>query len=579
MSDPTTDGPPRSTRPEGHVDHLDDVEGTGGETPRDRRPGELGARELVRWTWRQLTSMRTALILLFLLALAAVPGSLVPQEAVDSLKTSQWKDQHPTLTPIYERLGLFSVYDSPWFSAIYLLLMLSLVGCILPRTLVYARALRAEPPRTPRNLTRLPDSAAWTSEEDADDVLDRAQGVLRSKRFRVRRDADAVRAERGFLREAGNLVFHVSLLVVLGGFAAGGLLGYQGGVIVLVGGGFSNTVNSYDDFNPGSLFRADDMEPFSFRVDDFDIDWYQDGPRQGMARGFVSHLTYRTEPGAPTKEYDLKVNHPLDIGDTEVFLIGHGYAPVITIRDGNGDVAYSGPTIFLPTNAQTFESFGVAKAPAARPQQVAVDAIFYPTFAQLDGQAFSIKGEADNPVVAIRVYTGDLGYDTGEPQSVYSIDTDRATLLRDADGKAITAQIPEGGTVTLPDGLGTVSFDGLQQWNRVQISRTPGKLVALGGVVVALVGLLGSLFIRPRRAWVRVVPVAGGGSRVEVAVLDRSTAGGAEEALERLLEALGAPAELDEDPLRDPQDTARAVGTGVGGSRVDSTTGKTEETS
>ena len=84
--------------------------------PSGTRPdgaGELAARELVRWAWRQLTSMRTALVLLLLLALAAVPGSVIPQEGVDALAASRWKEDHPELTPVYERLGLFSVYDSP----------------------------------------------------------------------------------------------------------------------------------------------------------------------------------------------------------------------------------------------------------------------------------------------------------------------------------------------------------------------------------------------------------------------------------------------------------------------------------
>ena len=90
----------------------------------------MGPLELARWAWRQLTSMRTALILLFLLALASIPGSVVPQEAVDSLRASQWRDQHPKLTPIYEQLGLFSVYNSVWFSAIYILLVISLVGLL-----------------------------------------------------------------------------------------------------------------------------------------------------------------------------------------------------------------------------------------------------------------------------------------------------------------------------------------------------------------------------------------------------------------------------------------------------------------
>jgi hypothetical protein len=123
-------------------------------------PPEMKPRELLRWTWRQLTSMRTALVLLFLLALAAVPGSVIPQTAVDAYAVSQWQEDHPKLTPLYEKLGMFSVFESPWFSAIYLLLAVSLVGCILPRTRVYWKALRAAPPAAPRNLTRLPDSAS-----------------------------------------------------------------------------------------------------------------------------------------------------------------------------------------------------------------------------------------------------------------------------------------------------------------------------------------------------------------------------------------------------------------------------------
>lgn len=73
----------------------------------------LDLRALVRWAWRQLTSMRTALILLMLLALAAVPGSLTPQERVDALAVTRWKSQHPGLVPLFERLSLFHVYGSP----------------------------------------------------------------------------------------------------------------------------------------------------------------------------------------------------------------------------------------------------------------------------------------------------------------------------------------------------------------------------------------------------------------------------------------------------------------------------------
>ena len=148
-------------------------------------PTDMNARELGRWMWRQVTSMRTALVLLLLLALAAIPGSIVPQEDVDSLGASRWRDAHPKLTPVYEKLGLFSVYDSPWFSAIYILLMISLVGCIVPRTAVYWRALRAKPPRAPKNLSRLPEHAAYTTDDAPEVVLERAAAELKRRRYRV----------------------------------------------------------------------------------------------------------------------------------------------------------------------------------------------------------------------------------------------------------------------------------------------------------------------------------------------------------------------------------------------------------
>src|SRR3954453_22658085 len=88
---------------------------------------------LVRNTWRTLTSMGTALILLFLLALAAMPGALLPQRSLNSLKVDDYITQHGWWGRLLNRLEFFDVYASVWFSAVYLLLFVSLVGCLLPR--------------------------------------------------------------------------------------------------------------------------------------------------------------------------------------------------------------------------------------------------------------------------------------------------------------------------------------------------------------------------------------------------------------------------------------------------------------
>ncbi|WP_435770054.1 cytochrome c biogenesis protein ResB [Nocardioides sp. SYSU DS0651] len=522
----------------------------------ERRPGELTARELARWTWRQVTSMRTALVLLLLLALAAVPGSVIPQEGVDSLAVTRWKDEHPRLTPVYERLDLFSVYDSPWFSAIYLLLVLSLVGCIVPRLFVYFRAFRAQPPAAPRHLTRLPVQASYRTERSTEEVLAHARAVLgRRHRLRAAGDGDDfVAAERGHLREAGNLLFHLSVLIVLAGFAVGGLWGYQGGVILVQGTTFSNNLTQYDDFKPGGLFRPSQLDPFHFSVDEFRVDWLREGPRAGQAQGFEADLTWwRTAEQDRPGDYTLRVNHPLAIDGTEVFLIGHGYAPVVTVRDGEGEIAYTGPTVFLPQDA-TFLSFGVIKAPAAQPGQIGLEGLFYPTFELVDGDPVTVFGDDLNPTLSMLAYTGDLGLDSGASQSVYVLDKSKASLVEE-DGKPFRVDLQPGDTVELPDGLGSVTFESVEPWIRVQISQTPGKEVALAGVVLALIGLCASLFVRPRRVWVRARPAdrgapAGdggdtmdgtdgtGGTLVEVAVLDRSGNGETDEVLAALLEQL-----------------------------------------
>jgi len=501
-------------------------------------PTDMSPRELARWGWRQLTSMRTALILLFLLALAAIPGSVVPQEGVDSLAASRWQEQHKQLTPIYDKLGLFHVFSSPWFAAIYLLLVVSLVGCILPRSMVYWRGLRAEPPDAPRNLGRLPEHRTWETDAEPDAVLTQARAALRKHRYRLAPAAPAtVSAERGFLREAGNLVFHISVLVVLAGFALGSLFGFKGGVIVVTKEGFSNSLSQYDDFVPGGAFSPDELAPFSFTLDKFDVTFIRKGRSAGAAHKFYADLSVRNSPSSAPHQARVSVNHPLTIDGTKIFLVGHGYAPHVTVRDGKGNVAYSGPTVFLP-ESEDFRSFGVVKAPDAQPTQVGLEGEFYPTYAFTDATGpFSAFPDAKNPAISMLAYRGDLGLDTGQAQSVYALDKSRMKPILTPDGKPLRVDLPMGATKQLPDGLGSVTFDGLSRFVRLQVSKSPGSKVALAGTSLALLGLLGSLFIRPRRVWVRVRR-KGDRTIVELAGLDRSSGGDLSGELDQLFALL-----------------------------------------
>jgi cytochrome c biogenesis protein len=388
--------------------------------------------------------------------------------------------------------------------------------------------------------------------------------LLKDRGYRVVEGDGWVAAERGYLREAGNLLFHLSVLVVLLGFAIGSLFGYKGGVILIVGNGFSNTLTQYDDFDPGALFDAGKMEPFCFTVHDFEVQWIDSGPRQGMARGFQAPLTYRRScegnrsSSSPEESYDLRVNHPLTIGGTQVFLIGHGYAPVIVVRDAQGHKISNGPTVFLPESAN-FESFGVVKAQGRTPgQDIGLEGLFYPTFALINGDPVNVMGDDKNLTLSLLAYSGDLGLSNGIPQSVYAMDKAGMTELKKPNGKMFRVDLQVGQTVKLPDGKGTVTFEGVRHWTRLQISRTPDVWITLLGVCLALVGLLGSLFIRPRRVWVRARR-RDGTTVVEVAALDRSGGGDLAPVLSSVVDSLqGAGQDAPADDVQRTEEGTHA---------------------
>jgi cytochrome c biogenesis protein len=130
-----------------------------------------------------------------------------------------------------------------------------------------------------------------------------------------------------------------------------------------------------------------------------------------------------------------------------------------------------------------------------------------------------------NPVLSLVGYHGDLGQDNGLPQSVYALDKSKLKPFRNPDtNRPMPLLLKEGQTEKLPNAAGTVTFDGLQTWVKLQINDQPGKLIPLVGVLAAIAGLLCSLFIRPRRTWVRVRE-QDGRTVVEVAALDRVSGG------------------------------------------------------
>jgi cytochrome c biogenesis protein len=525
---------------------LDEPRVAGHEPPPGPRGPIRSALDFLRNTWRGLTAMRTALVLLFLLALAAMPGALLPQRSLNEPKVEQYILDHGWWGRLLDRFQFYTVYSSVWFSAIYVLLFVSLVGCLLPRSVEYARQAMAKPVVTPRNLARLPHHAQAEVDGTPDDVLTAVAARLRGWR-QVRRTEESgaltLSTERGFVRETGNLVFHFALLGLIVAFALGKMFSYTGQVIVLADGSqFCNSgVLNYDSFSPGLRVDGTHLDPFCVKVNDFTAAYTP----AGEATHFESNIQYQSGADLTTntwRPYDLQVNSPLRTAGDRVYLLGHGYAPQFTVTFPNGQVRTGliqwkpdDQTTFLSEGATKFDPPGVTDPSQVTKHQLAITGLFAPTAQFQNGLIASTYPGLTAPAVSLDIYQGDLGEDTGTGQSIFGIDQ---SMVTDGRLKLITkADLRPGQTTTLPDHT-KIRFDTVEQWVSLQVAHDPTQDYVLVFALLMLLGLITSLTVKRRRVWVRVSPADAtdgtGRTVVEIGGLARTDQAGYGEEFTRL---------------------------------------------
>ncbi|RRJ86013.1 cytochrome c biogenesis protein ResB [Gulosibacter macacae] len=515
------------SRPSDHIDA-----GRDGFESRDA-PRPAAANPLIRawrglWAW--LTSMRTAILLLLLLAVAAIPGSLVPQRSSDPNGVTQHFTDNPDTAPFLDSLGMYDVYTSWWFSAIYILLFVSLVGCIIPRVSHHLKALKAKPPRTPARLSRLDAYATvrlderWAGREG--EVIDAARSILRERKYRGelytgRRGELSVSAERGYLRETGNLIFHIAMLGLI--ISVGVLSGFNwhGQRVLVEGQTFVNGLVSYSSFSPSRFFNPNQLPPYSLTLDRLDVTYETENPNAiGTPLDYTANVTVQ-QPGQPVHGDTVRVNSPLRVEGTDVYLLANGYAPTIVVRDPEGREVFRDSVPFIPQDS-FLTSTGVVKVPDGLAEQVGFVGFFYPTAAQLESGALtSAHQDLQNPLLTLNVYTGNLGLDTGLPVSVYRLDTTHLTPIASRELDVKPLQLGPGDTVELPNGLGSITLEAeIHRYASFDVHRDYTRAPVAVFTVLLIAGLIVALLVPRRRVWVKAAP-DGDGVLVEFAGLAR----------------------------------------------------------
>jgi cytochrome c biogenesis protein len=456
-------------------------------------------RQSVAMVWRTLRSMRTALILLFLLAMASVVGSLIPQIPNSPERAASYQIEHPFWGLFFRRAGFFDVFGSWWFALIATLLFVSLVACLVPRTRAHLRSIR-QPPVQARELDAFPQYAQRRVSVRPDAAITLSQTVLRRRLFRVTRAPTSLAAEKGAARELGSLLFHWAFLLILVGAVYGKGTGFTGRAAIVEGQTWTDAQANYDGEIRSGRFFSWDFSGTQVRLLDFE-DSYR---RTGQPMDFVSRIELTGADGTPLGRTDVRVNHPADVNGLRIFQYAYGWAPVITIHDGDR-VLFDGPVIFTQDPAPegvgqlALPWRGVVKLPSLDPQ-VGMEIVLWPDFyAYLQFQATGepvAMTEAHDPFITVQAYRGPL-----TDPSLSGLETATMTAWENVFvGQGQTKELGDDGDGTML----TVSFPELRQYSVLQVSRDRGVWIVLAAAILILLGLLPALYTSRRKLWVRV---------------------------------------------------------------------------
>lgn len=473
--------------------------------------------------------MRTALILLLLLALASVGGSLLPQIPNTPERVRQYVGDHEIWGAVFRRAGLFDVFGSWWFGLIVVLLFTSLVACLLPRSRAQWRAMRAKPVHA-REIDGFTHHAEVHVTGAREETAAAAHNVLRRRRFRVSlTDAGlSLAAEKGALREAGSLVFHWAFVLLLVGVVIGKGTGYSGRAAIVEGQTWTDAAINYDPLRLRlGRFFSGDFSGLGIRLVRYDDTFDRN---TGMPQDFVSTLELLDETGQVLSTDEARVNHAVRHGPLRIYQYGFGWAPMILVERG-ADVLADGPVVMGQRTAATGVSqlampwIGFVKLPQVRPQvDMAVQFELWP-----DGRGFFSAGmpmfSENRPLLRYTVWEGKLldpslaSLDTrfmtktvsGIAALGWVVDLERGCVVGGLTTVDATTLCPAGAAAGL-----TMTFPELRRYTVLQVGKDSTVPVVLGAAILILLGLLAALYTSRRKVWVRVETAPNGGSVLKV---------------------------------------------------------------
>jgi cytochrome c biogenesis protein len=540
-----------------------------------------------RWAWDLLTNVKFALVLVGAAAVAGLVGTVLPQLPApmrDNAAARQaWlelqREDYGRFTSPMDRLWLFDVFNSPWFNALWALIIVAVTVCAVSRFRPVWRSVHHPPRRVPDRYYEVAHHRASFTNPAGPEAVEAA---LRRRRYRVERvardnGATHLFAEKHAWNQYGTFLSHLALLMLLVGALLTRYAGFDRSLILAE---TAPAAPVFLDPQPGQLFvRVVDAHEGRDAAGNV-IDYHT---IVEVSRGDET-ITCRTTVNSPCKAFGYKVHQAaffsdlarlritgpdgrLLYDDVLDFETRQAIVPAIRVTDAQGNVLFD--QVLPQMGSDGPEAFAALTFPAAPGSQ---ELVSYVVAWRPDGNETAIRLYADGiderPRLAGQSAVAPGGYRVAYvgPRAIPAVTLLDVPGASSADG-AVVVQMPadrsgqpylfidgvDQGLVAIEPGQThhnaagfAYTFDGRVEASGLSVRRDPGHWFIWVAVGMAIVGLSITFYVPRRRLWVKVE-----GSRTWLAgIAERSTRFGREM---RLIGAeLGArdallPEDLEED--------------------------------
>jgi cytochrome c biogenesis protein len=440
----------------------------------------LSPSGVLDWLWATFTSMRLALALMLGMAALALIGSIViqvpPGIASDQGAYAEWlqglKPRYGGFTTIFDKLGLFAVFQSVWFRALAAGLTTSILACSIKRAPMLWNA--AVHPRT-----RVSDSFYESAPYSASVATTAAQAVaaattsavFRANRYRTiveprdkRTQTTHIYVDQHRWAPFGTVIAHLSVVVILAGAMIGSMFGYRDE-------GFAIPV--------GSTVAVGGGTDLSVEVSSFSDSYYDSGAPSDFASSLV---LYRG--GSEVARKTIRVNDPLEYGGVSFYQSFFGPAAVLSVVDAAGNTVFADGVPLLWSSDDAARRIGRFNLQGA-------------------GVIVYVVGAASGRV--------DPNIRAGQMQlEVYRSGADQPFAIE---------TLSQGQPLLIGDL--TYTFDREQQFTGLIVARDPGQVLVWIGALFLILGVFLVFMFPNRRMWVAINAARDGRGEVRLGATAR----------------------------------------------------------